>query len=393
MAQRQFRSDDTSTWSERFGNGSNGALTISSNTTESPIDSAATGTGGTTSLTATNASFASEQLILIHQTYGTGAGNWELNKISSYVAGTITTSYSLINTYGTGAQVRVLPQYTNVTINSSTTYTAKAWNGTVGGILAFIANGSVTVTGSINGAGLSGAGGVTAGGAGIGFRGGDSASNGVGDPSQYGDGTTGNKATSSSGAANGNGGGGAKGGSSGVAHDGAGGSGGHASTGGNGTGNGPTYNGTGGSTAGNAGLTSMVFGGGGGGGSNRANDTALEGSGGGGGGIILIIGATITVTGSISVNGGTGWAADGAGGSGAGGSVLLKAQTATLGTNLITSTGVVASGSRGASSDGRIHIDYLTSFTGTSNPTIDSRQDATLLQASSGGTNNYAFFI
>ena len=55
-----------------FGDGSDGALTISSNTTEAPIDSAATATAGTPTISATNASFAADQQILIHQTRGTG---------------------------------------------------------------------------------------------------------------------------------------------------------------------------------------------------------------------------------------------------------------------------------------------------------------------------------
>jgi hypothetical protein len=51
-----------------------------------------------------------------------------------------------------------LKQYTNVTINSGKTYTAKAWNGTVGGILGFLANGTVSIVGNIsaNGKGFRG---------------------------------------------------------------------------------------------------------------------------------------------------------------------------------------------------------------------------------------------
>lgn len=65
----------------------------------------------------------------------------------------------------------------------------------------------------------------------------------------------------------------------------------------------------------------------------------------------------------------------------------LKAQTATLGTTKI----VGVAGTRGTSfrigglgSVGRIHIDYKTSYTGTTNPTIDARQDLSLNPASSG---------
>src|SRR3972149_431735 len=104
-----------------FGDGSDGALTISSNTTQAPVDSACTGTAAAYALTATNASFATGDKILIHQSRGTGAGKWERNEIASYTAGTITCANQLINTYVSGAQVIVLKEYTNVTINTGIT--------------------------------------------------------------------------------------------------------------------------------------------------------------------------------------------------------------------------------------------------------------------------------
>ena len=61
---------------ERFGDGSDGNLTISTNTTDTPIDSSCSGTSGTKSLSATNTSFTAGQIILIHQTRGTGVGAW-----------------------------------------------------------------------------------------------------------------------------------------------------------------------------------------------------------------------------------------------------------------------------------------------------------------------------
>ena len=99
---RQFRSDDTSKWTYGFGNGTDGDLTISTDTTEAPIDSTCSGTAGQFSLTATNASFASGQAILIHKTRGlttTSAGAWELNYIASYSTGAISTVYPLQFTY------------------------------------------------------------------------------------------------------------------------------------------------------------------------------------------------------------------------------------------------------------------------------------------------------
>ena len=66
-----------------FGNGSDGAATLSG--TDAPVDSSCSGTSATTSLSATNGSFAANQVILIHQTRGSGVGQWEINIIQSYV--------------------------------------------------------------------------------------------------------------------------------------------------------------------------------------------------------------------------------------------------------------------------------------------------------------------
>ena len=61
------------------------------------------------------------------------------------------------------------------------------------------------------------------------------------------------------------------------------------------------------------------------------------------------------------------------GGAGAGGSVLIKAQTATLGTNLIAAlggTGGTGNGYGGSGGNGRIVLDYFNSYTGTANPSL-----------------------
>lgn len=360
-----------------FGNGSDGALTISSNTTEAPIDSACTGTSGTQTLTATNASFASGQVILIHQTQGTNAGYWERNTIQGYTAGTITTGTPLKTTYTTGAQVRVLKQYTNVTIDNGFTYTAKAWNGTVGGILSFLASGTITVTGSISASSC-------------GFRGGTgTTSTGT---AQAGEGTTGAATAQTS--ANGNGGGGSSDPTNGDGKFAGGGGGSNGTAGESGfynySSSGFSTAGSAGSTTGSADLTTMVLGGGGGG-IAAAGATGGSGTGGNGGGILFLTGVTITVSGGMVSNGSQGGdLSDGGqsignGGSGAGGSILLKAQTATLGSGLIVASG----GSRGtatngtayggAGGSGRVHLDYLTSYTGTTTPTLDVAQDSTLV--------------
>ena len=393
---------DLTTVSNFFGDGSDGALTIAASATEAPIDSACAGTAAAYALTATNASFAADQQIMIHQTRGTNAGVVQYTSIQSYTAGTITTTDPLDISYSsTGAnkaQVRVLKQYTNVTINSGKTYTAKAWNGTVGGILAFYANGTVTVTGTITATGK-------------GFRGGSANPganlNGVGVQGESGTG-----AGSRNYIANGSGGGGGTfesvctgatqySGTCGPGGDkkGGGAGGGYGTAGVNGVASvaNPSHSpgGLGGTISGSANLTSVLFGGGGGQGGIWYTHT---GSGGNGGGITCIFGKTIAeVTGTITCSGSSGSNAGsgiGAGGGGAGGSILFKAQTATFGTVLITASGgsggttddsTREEGSGGAGGVGRIHLDYSSSYTGTTTPAITVAIDSTL-----ASTDGYA---
>lgn len=404
MAQRQFRSDDTSTWAEKMGDGSDGDYSSSGNATDAPIDSSCSGTATATSLTATNASFATGQLILIHQTRGTGAGQWELNKIAGYTAGTITTSYPLIYTYtdsgASQAQVLVLKQYSSFTQNSGHTLTAKAWNGNVGGIIAFVCNGDTTITGTLDNKGANGSG-QTGGTSKAYFGGNGNYAIGAAARGNYGEGYSGASAASSNTNANGNGGGGGYVPNTSFAGAGGGG-------GGNGTAgsNGGTQNGTGGSggaTAGSADLTSMIPGGGGGGGAimEGGNVNQRGGAGGAGGGIILIISKNITISGSIISNGGNGSVstsntdARGSGGGGAGGSILLKAQTATLGATKVSSSagtgGVDGRANGGNGGVGRIHLDYSDSYTGTTTPTIDATLDTTIKPISS--TGNFLAFM
>lgn len=374
----QFTSNDTRRWWLGFGSGVDGDLTISSNTTDAPIDASCSGTAAATSLSATNASFAVGQAIMIHQTRGTGVGQWELNQIIGYTAGTITLRSPLYYTYtdsgASQAQVIVVKQYRNVTINASRTLTAKAWDGDVGGILVFMASGTLTVDGIITCTGK-------------GFRGGAGGATKTDDTySTQGESGTGVGAiaTAANGAASG-------GGESRTGSDrsGAAAGGGHASNGGavGGTDAGTTPGAAGG-TGGNAGLTAMIFGGAGGGSGANVNGFGIAGS--NSGGIIMIIAGNIGTINSI-VSGGDNAATSSnanvsGSGNGAGGSILLKAKTATLGTTAITAaggTGGTASGgghNGGVGSEGRIHLDYVVSYSGTTTPTLDVTQDLSLRQ-------------
>jgi hypothetical protein len=365
---------DISPISNYFGDGSDGALTISADTTEAPIDSACSGTSGTNTLTATNVSFAAGQKIFIHQSRGTGAGTKQETTIQAYTAGTITTvdplNFSYLSDAGNNcAQIRVRKQYTNVTINANKTWTAKGWNGTTGGLgFVNLANGTFTNNGTVTGNSL-------------GFR------PAAGSPGT-GEGTAGSSAGAALTVANGNGGAGDVYGSYFPIGYGSG------AGGGNGTAGGDGHVAQGGLVSGSADLTSITFGGSGG-----SSDS--HGAGASGGAIIYISAVTFTNNGTISSNGSAAGAGTGGGG-GAGGSILIKCQTSTLGTGLITATGGAggsqdngASPTGGTGGDGRICVDYLTSYTGTTTPTFNPVQDPTLgstngqtlrLQISNNGT-------
>lgn len=344
-----------------FGNGQDGVATLSG--TDAPIDSSCSGTSGTRSLSATNASFTAGQIILIHQTRGTNAGTWELNQIFSYTSGTITTTTNLTNTYtdsgASQAQVLVLKQYSGVTVSS--TLTAKAWDGNVGGILAFLCSGKTTISGAINSTGR-------------GYRGasGGSLQQQTG---RQGEGTSGERNTRST-AANGSGGGGGQGGpGNNTRPAGAGGGGGHSGAGTTGgTFNGGT-GGTGGSASGVTTLTTLTFGGGGGESGTRDNTDTNSAIPGAGGGIILIFSRSIVVTGTVAANGDTavhGGAPYGNGG-GAGGAVFIKAVSADIGSAKVTASGGSGSGSGGAGSAGRVRIEAC-SVSGTTSPTASEQE-------------------
>ena len=81
------------------------------------------------------------------------AGNYEVAAVASISGDVITLSCNLKKSYTptTGkAQVIRVPQYTDLTINSGASITARAWDGTVGGVVAVHAQNTVTLTGSID---------------------------------------------------------------------------------------------------------------------------------------------------------------------------------------------------------------------------------------------------
>jgi hypothetical protein len=298
--------------------------------------------------------------VLVIQMEGTGQGSWETCEVQSVSLNDyIDCESDLAYEYqSTGAQVVVMPQWTDVTIQDGGTLTTSAWNGTTGGIVAFRATSDLSIAADTGGGGglidVSGLGfesgtspaGGAGGGGGATSSPGSAGSAGGNGSSGYGPGA-GNGGTSAGGAgggggfdvfgggSGGGGGGGASGGGSGGAYattgnagitgtsgpgglgGDSGGGAGSAGTGGEGSG------GSVGSTYGSADLTTMYLGSGGSGGASGAGgggggghffftggdggDGGTGGTGGKGGGIIFAYTNSITINGLVS--------ADGAGGS------------------------------------------------------------------------------
>lgn len=377
-----------------FGNGSNGSY--SSATVPTMTRDSFSGTINQVTIVTSGATFSNGDILLLHQSRGTGVGQWEVNKVVSG-GGTPTLTllkqlkYTYTDSGASQAQAIKISQYVNVTVQAGT-WGVPSWNGDTGGILVFAVKGTLTITGTISTNGGNGGttgnveNGQVAGGIGGGFYGGYAyvRKNSAGHGGQ-GEGTVGggdNQANE----ANGSGGGG---GETLTEHDVGGGAGGgnaDAGTGGGGT-NGGT-GGTGGTSAGSSDLITMVFGGGGGGGSSNTTTTGNNGSGGSGGGIVIIfVKNIVTIVGAITANGGlAGNTGEGVswsrGGDGAGGSILIVTSIASIGTNRITAAG----GTNGnAGSAGRIAVHHSGTVTGTSNPSFSDVTDGTLVEASYSG--------
>ncbi|MET0404611.1 MAG: Ig-like domain-containing protein [Cystobacter sp.] len=93
----------------------------------------------------------------------TEVGRWELARVGSVSGSTVTLRAPLVAGYAAGVtQVIRVPEYTDVTIRPEMTLTALPWDGSVGGVLAFLAKGTVRNQGILNVSGLGFRGGVFA---------------------------------------------------------------------------------------------------------------------------------------------------------------------------------------------------------------------------------------
>lgn len=343
-----------------FGDGRDGAYT--SGTIPTLQVKSCSGTATSTTLTAdTDASpYAVGDVILLHQTRGTGAGQWEINQITAVGSDQYTLKVALNYTYtdsgASQAQVIKIPMYSNVNVSSGT-WTLSDWAGDTGGILPVACNSTFTHAGTIAGTGK-------------GFRGGAGRNDG-GQPATQGESEVNTGTTST--AANGSGGGGGNSGGSGQNQ---GGGGGHSSTGENAGANG----GAGGSTIGTADLTSIFFGGAGGGG--RANGGETGTAGGDSGGIFMLFSRIVSSVSGVAMNGAN--SADGTGGAdgggGAGGSVLICCESGSLGSTTITATKGSNTDLNAEGSAGRIAIHHSGTVTGTTSPTFEDVSDASMVE-------------
>ncbi|WP_338871758.1 adventurous gliding motility protein AgmC [Myxococcus stipitatus] len=286
---------------------------------------------------------ADGSLLLIHQTQGFssstpsgttgptspgGVGSWEMARVKSVTAGNpmvIQLTAPLVNNYDApGSQAVTVPEYTTVSVTSSGSLVAPPWDGSSGGIVAFLANGAVTHNGSINADGAGFRGGV--------FTKNTSRSNCTGDdlPTAQGgafkgEGLVVTRYGSASGRGNL-----VNAGGSGICKDSGGGGGGHRGVGGIGgrtsaTDGARDMGGKGGVEMGYTVVYSFLFGGGGGAGEGDSGDGS---SGGAGGGAVLVRAMSISGNGTFSANGAAAvdsGGTDGAGGGGAGGAVIVRA--------------------------------------------------------------------
>jgi uncharacterized repeat protein (TIGR01451 family) len=83
------------------------------------------------------------------------AGRYEYVSVASVSGTTITLGRACSLTplrfsYNSGAQVLRVPQYSSLTVNSGASIVPQAWNGSTGGVVAAIVDGTATVNGSVN---------------------------------------------------------------------------------------------------------------------------------------------------------------------------------------------------------------------------------------------------
>jgi len=381
-----------------FGDGHDGNYT---STTKPTITyGSCSGTASSTVLNVTISSPNDGEIVLIHQSRGTGHGNWEFNQIvSGGTSPTLNMAWPLAYTYlddGTSspaynqAQVLTVKMYETINVASGiwdiTTWRSKdAFNWgdpAFGGIGVYVARQSAIFKNAVRINGAPGTPNDTSFNFGRtgGYWGGFASNGDEGTSTNYGSKGEGylTNAFKHQTTATDSGGAGAR-----SQQNNGGGGGGHAAVGSTGSAGAP-----GGLTQGNSELSgggSLHFGGGGGGGHTTVNSGDFtQGGGGAGGGIIMAITKNLTVDtgGLFQALGGAGGGTQSSkgGGGAAGGSILVQCQNATIGTNRLNCYGGGGGSGGGNGSAGRIAIHHSGAVTGTSNPTYTDVIDGTLTE-------------
>ena len=340
-----------------FGDGSDGALSVPSGTaTPNDVNRKVTSAAaGSTQVNVADASgLSAGDRALVWQVAGANAGAHLMTTVVEVVGTVVTVADPMPAAFSSAAGARAqlvrVPQYTTVQVAAGATLQAPAWDGDVGGVLAFVAQGAVTIAGAVQVKGR-------------GFRG---TSHGGIYRNQTGVQGEGSGGVGVAKAQSPNGSGGAGGG--GLQDAGSGGGGGHATSGAT-AGVYAGKEGPGGEAVGDPTLGTLHFGGAGGEG-GADEDGAYPGGGGNGGGVVWFEAPAIDISGQIDARGDNGKAGCqscggkgsgmGSGGGGAGGSVKLVASTLTVSGTVDASGG--SGGSKcsgctsigGAGSDGRV---------------------------------------
>lgn len=162
-----------------LGNGQHGALRVQRVDTTINVATPLTASvpaGGTVLSVGDTTGFGAGELVLVHQVFAegtppasgtppplevapTGAGRWELARVESVDASGLRLTAPLVSSFtAPGAQVVRVPEYTSVHVQLDSSLLAPPWDGSSGGVLAFLATGAVLNQGviSADGAGFRG---------------------------------------------------------------------------------------------------------------------------------------------------------------------------------------------------------------------------------------------
>lgn len=123
-------------------------LTINSGYSSSAFDSGSA--SGFSSCSGACSATTDFQELLIIQMGGPNAGTYEFAQLQTRSGATLTLKSALTNAYSASnlTQVLVVPRYTNVTLNSGGFISVGKWDGYTGGVIAFRANGTVSMNNS-----------------------------------------------------------------------------------------------------------------------------------------------------------------------------------------------------------------------------------------------------